>query len=142
MTSTVWWGAADPATAAWSAPADPTAVGEARHLVAQFLTMWHLEELHTEVTTTVSELVTNAVLHGCAPIAVTMIRSGRFLRVQVADSSPAWNLPAGTATLEDEGGRGLQIVEAYTHEWGVKPELDGGKTVWAQWDIPPPRPAT
>lgn len=38
--------------------------------------------------------------------------------------------------MEDltESGRGLRIIEALSHRWGIE-SLDGGKTVWAEFQL-------
>ncbi|GAA4981544.1 ATP-binding protein [Kineococcus glutinatus] len=81
----------------------------------------------------VSELVTNAVLHGRTALTVTVRRmpSGR-VRIEVSDNSPVpprqrrFDLAATT-------GRGLRLVDSASHDWGIEPfppERGRGKTVW------------
>ena len=80
----------------------------------------------------VTELVTNAQLHGAPPIAVRSFADGGTARVEVQDASrkmlvlPAHSLDAMT-------GRGLRMVAAVSVAWGVDPAPDGnGKVVWAE----------
>ncbi|BAU86045.1 hypothetical protein SLA_5163 [Streptomyces laurentii] len=60
----------------------------------------------------------------------------RLLRLEVSDAGdgcPEIQRPAA----EDTHGRGLQIVDALTHNWGVSPRPGGiGKTVWADLKAP------
>lgn len=79
----------------------------------------------------VSELVTNAVLHGAPPVRLRIEVLGDRVRVAVADASP--RLPRVGLPRADDGmtGRGLGIVEALSSGWGVVRRPDGGKEVWA-----------
>ena len=76
----------------------------------------------------VSELVTNAFLHGRSEARIVVVASGALLRVEVADDDsrhPAL-VSQDDAALD---GRGLVIVEALSTSWGVRDEMLG-KTVW------------
>lgn len=80
----------------------------------------------------VTELVANAVRHGSAPITVEIeCDTSHTLQVRVSDGSP---LPPARrrAGPDDEGGRGLSIVELLSDAWGVDLHGDGrdGKSVW------------
>jgi len=76
----------------------------------------------------VSELVTNALLHGRSGFGVRVTTGSEAVRVEVFDASPL--LPAaknyGPAAIT---GRGLRIVDHLSSSWGVTP-VDGGKWVW------------
>ena len=76
----------------------------------------------------VSELVTNAVLHGREPIQVSVTTSRQALRVEVCDAnpvSPSFTMLDPTAVT----GRGLLLISAVSDGWGVEPRPDG-KVVW------------
>ena len=75
-----------------------------------------------------SELVTNAMLYGAAPIDVRVRVEGDDVLVEVRDEA---DLPprATRAQQEDEHGRGLQIVAALSARWGIRP-TEQGKAVW------------
>ncbi|GGP01579.1 ATP-binding protein [Nonomuraea glycinis] len=81
----------------------------------------------------VSELVTNALTHGAAgthAIRVTVSREEELLVVDVHDTCPV--LPRlRLASPLDLSGRGLAIVQTFSHDWGwtVTPY---GKSVWFQ----------
>lgn len=76
----------------------------------------------------VSEVATNAMVHGNGRVDVRVLSHGRTLRVEVADSSP--DLPRLRRASElDEGGRGLALVDALATSWGAQPDPNG-KTVW------------
>ncbi len=82
----------------------------------------------------VSELVTNALLHGAPPIEVRVRGTHDHPRVEVRDGStePPTLPHAPTGDELDDlltFGRGLSIVARASQAWGVDVE-DDGKTVW------------
>jgi anti-anti-sigma factor len=83
----------------------------------------------------VSELVTNALLHARTSFRVRMITSHRSVRVEVFDANrllPTAKNYGPTAIT----GRGLRIVEHLSSDWGVTP-VEGGKWVWFEMPRPP-----
>jgi anti-sigma regulatory factor (Ser/Thr protein kinase) len=79
-----------------------------------------------------SELVTNAVRHGDAPITlcVELMRDGA-LRVEVCDAGTSLDPVAGVNSGELETtGRGLLIVSEYARDWRVE-RRPHGKSVAA-----------
>ncbi|MGW0587579.1 ATP-binding protein [Streptosporangium sp. NPDC002607] len=114
--------------ACWDLPADPEVVGAARRLAREALVIWGISSVTEDVTMVVSELVSNAVVHGRAPITLSLHRHGRIVCGEVTDHSAMWPapLPAGP---DAEHGRGLAIVAAYADRWGVE-SAPQGKTVW------------
>lgn len=68
-------------------PALPAAAAARRFATAQ-CGKWDLEALSDNAILTLSELVTNAVVHAATPIAVTMSLVGEYLEVAVSDDSP------------------------------------------------------
>ncbi|MDF9876010.1 SpoIIE family protein phosphatase [Cellulosimicrobium cellulans] len=82
-----------------------------------------------------SEVLTNAVQHGAAPVEAELEVGHRVLRVAVRDGSAT--LPRLRTPRPDEtGGRGVQFLERCASRWGVD-ALDGapGKTVWFELDL-------
>ncbi len=72
-----------------------------------------------------TELLTNAVRYAATPILL-VIRVNSELYIGVSDQRPEQlPIPLAERTLDDlddldaEGGRGLALVAAYTHDWGV-----------------------
>jgi anti-sigma regulatory factor (Ser/Thr protein kinase) len=111
-------------------------VQDARRWVGDLCTEIGRPELSECAQLGVSELVTNALLHGEPPITVRMRGTAEHPRVEVRDSSvEAPILP--TAPLdkpETDGllltfGRGLSIVARCCDAWGAEIE-DDGKVVW------------
>jgi hypothetical protein len=83
----------------------------------------------------VSELVTNALLHGEAPIRVRVRGTREHPRVEVRDASrerPVLPSPPEDGDEDDlllTFGRGLSIVARSSDAWGAEMESDG-KVVW------------
>ena len=77
----------------------------------------------------VSEMVTNAVLHGGPPLVVAVECAGPSVEVRVRDGSP--HLPQlRQPRLDDENGRGLMLMSSIAESWGVETLERGGKEVW------------
>ncbi len=83
----------------------------------------------------VSELVTNALLHGSSPIQVQVNGTDEHPRVEVRDASPERPVLPSLTEPEDEEdllltfGRGLSIVARAADAWGAEIE-ENGKIVW------------
>ncbi|MFF4792217.1 ATP-binding protein [Streptomyces sp. NPDC001276] len=111
----------------------------ARLLAAYQLTEWghpRGTEAHDSVVLVVAELAANAVLHGRVPgrdfaLALSFEEGRDVVRIEVTDTHPA--LPARmTPGPDEDGGRGLVIVDALAVDWGLRNRLGPGKTVWAE----------
>ncbi|MEU6478685.1 SpoIIE family protein phosphatase [Streptomyces sp. NPDC047017] len=119
--------------AEWEVPSDPAAVGEVRASVSRRLAEWGLDELTFTTELVLSELVTNAIRYGGAPIRVRVLRD-RALICEVFDSSntsPHLRYAAST----DEGGRGLFLVAQLAERWGTR-YTPSGKVIWAEQPLP------
>ncbi|EDY57611.1 ATP-binding protein [Streptomyces sp. SID5470] len=123
--------------AKWTFPADPGAVRAARTAVRNRLTAWNLDGLADIAALLVSELVTNSLRHATGPIGVRLVRPEGIdgvLLVEVSDPLP--DPPrARVADLDDESGRGLQLVAHAADRWGTRPGVTG-KTVWFELSMP------
>lgn len=123
--------------AKWTFPADPGAVRAARTAVRDRLAAWNLDGLADIAALLVSELVTNALRHATGPIGVRLVRPEAVdgvLLVEVSDPLP--DPPRErVAALEDESGRGLQLVAHAARRWGTRPGATG-KTVWFELSVP------
>jgi serine phosphatase RsbU (regulator of sigma subunit) len=105
-------------------------VRDARVFVAQQVRDLGHELLVPAAQLVVSELVTNALLHGGGSACVKVCKSPRGgVRTEVIDSSrrPPVVSPPGERTLT---GRGLHLVGSMVEQWGVD-LLEDGKIVWA-----------
>ncbi|MFD4831015.1 ATP-binding protein [Streptomyces uncialis] len=114
-------------------------VRAAREFARALLREWELSGLHGSVVLCVSELATNALLHGAPPDDGFWLRAGydgAVLRVEVRDGGAG--APCVGERAPDESGRGLMLVAASSDAWGVDRDADagGGKTVWCEWKVP------
>ncbi len=88
------------------------------------------DDLAGDAELVVSELVTNATLHGEPPIVVRLLAGDR-IRVEVHDGGRSAPIVVKRNT-EAMTGRGLALVAAVSAEWGVEAAESGGKVVWAE----------
>lgn len=74
-----------------------------------------------ELKLVVSELVTNAVLHGDGPVALRLKAAGDTVKGEVVDSGPGFDpVPRPASAPDDaEGGRGLFLVDRLCRRWEV-----------------------
>lgn len=113
--------------------AGPRGVQDARQWVVDTCRAIGREDLVECAELGVSELVTNALLHGRAPIQVRVRGTREHPRVEIRDASqepPALPRPEP----EDDDllltfGRGLAIVARCSDAWGADVDADG-KVVW------------
>ncbi|MET9117455.1 SpoIIE family protein phosphatase [Streptomyces longwoodensis] len=115
--------------AEWDVPMDPAAVGEVRAAVVRQLARWELEELSFSTELILSELVTNAIRYGGAPVRVRLLRD-RALICEVSDGSST-SPHLRYAAMTDEGGRGLFLVAQLAERWGTR-YTPTGKIIWAE----------
>jgi anti-sigma regulatory factor (Ser/Thr protein kinase) len=85
-----------------------------------------------------SELVTNVHLHAGTAATVSVRHDGTALQVAVTDGSPAMPVLLHVGPCSP-AGRGLRILDAMAHGWGVEP-AGAGKTVWFELRSGPPAP--
>ncbi len=103
--------------AVWDLPADPAEVATARQYATEQLRRG-LDEVRVVTELVVSELVTNAIRYGGAPIQLRLIRD-RALICEVSDASST-SPHLRRARTFDEGGRGLLLVAQLTERWGTR----------------------
>jgi anti-sigma regulatory factor (Ser/Thr protein kinase) len=117
--------------------ATPRGARLARRLTAQQLAAWghpYGGDASDTAQHVVAELAANAVTHGRVPGRDFELRllllAEDTLRIEVSDPRGDRRLRIVTDP-EEEGGRGLVIVQLLARTWGVA-ERDVGKTVWAE----------
>lgn len=111
----------------------PEAVAAARRFVTEALTSWGEDDLVWDGALIVSELATNAVIHGGSPFRASIARSANLVRIAVEDAGPG--LPQSRSAPNDAlDGRGVAIVEELSHRWGCD-RLDAGKVFWAELEV-------
>jgi anti-sigma regulatory factor (Ser/Thr protein kinase) len=97
--------------------------------VAESVRAWGVPVDVGAIELATSEVVTNALRHAGSEVVLTVRLDGSRVRVEVADRSR--RLPvAGHAPPDATSGRGLDIVEAVTDDWGAEETADDGKLVW------------
>jgi anti-sigma regulatory factor (Ser/Thr protein kinase) len=112
--------------------ATPISASEARAFVMHHLVEYRLLFLVDPIRLVVSELATNALVHGQTPFVVTLSRAEDTVRLTVRDDSD-WVASGGPGQALRAGGRGLGIVNVLSRDWGVITDM-GSKTVWASFD--------
>ncbi|WP_110181230.1 ATP-binding protein [Nocardioides solisilvae] len=116
----------------------PSAVADARRWVLGLCRELGRDDLLECAELGVSELVTNAILHGQAPINVRVRGTKEHPRIEVFDGSrrpPVLGMPSLEESVDDLDeflttfGRGLSMVAMSSVAWGASIERDG-KVVW------------
>ncbi|MDI3408433.1 ATP-binding protein [Streptomyces cavernicola] len=108
----------------------------ARAFAREALGDWGLAPRADDVLLCVSELATNALLHGVPPgrgFLVRLAYDGHVLRVELHDSGDGE--PHIPCEARDEGGHGLLLVSALADKWGVGARVPG-KVVWCEFQRP------
>lgn len=124
----------DAVVSRWSR--NPRCVGQARAELRKALMSWDLTVIEDAALIVLSELLTNAVRHGCVPpgreIETRFLRACDGLRIEVHDAAdggwPLLTVPEADAP----GGRGLVLVDALADRWDVSGRVGPGKVVWAE----------
>jgi anti-sigma regulatory factor (Ser/Thr protein kinase) len=108
-------------------PATEAGVGLARNCARSVLQR-HDPEVVEVIELLVSELVTNALTHASSVSTLRIDSRTDAVRVSVDDQSTVgpW---VRHPSPDDDGGRGLLLVDALAASWGWEP-LASGKRVW------------
>jgi anti-sigma regulatory factor (Ser/Thr protein kinase) len=109
----------------------------ARRRAVRLVTEWGHPERAGDVALVVSELMTNALLHGSVRDRLIRVRlhvTGTALRAEVSDPRGERPPDPRTPHAMDQFGRGLLLVAALADLWGCEPR-GAGKAVWAQWEV-------
>ncbi|MEV6673255.1 ATP-binding protein [Streptomyces sp. NPDC051162] len=116
-----------------------SSVKAARRRAGQIAAEWGIESLTDDLVLVVSEMVTNAVVHGGGrQVGVSYSLNAFRLRVEVRDAGH-WVPAVFTRKRRrrqgglQENGRGLLIVQECSSRWGCK-RLVIGKAVWCEID--------
>lgn len=148
---------ADPHVARLAVTAGATATRSARDFTQKYLLDRGLRHLVDDAAMVVDELLVNALTHarptGAQPVpglaeagqrwsgtsvreSIQVILIHRRHRVTIVVTDPADTPPSPEPhpDLFAESGRGLQIVQALSSQWGWAPLPTGGKAVWALID--------
>jgi hypothetical protein len=127
--------------AAWELPWAPETAGRGRTLAAERIAAWGEGELTDTATLIVSELIGNAVRHAVgmgADVADSNKGTLGLRLLHLADGEVTCEVYDGSQAtprvrhplLDDEFGRGLQLVAVTAKRWGTR-YTEGGKCIWA-----------
>ena len=118
---------------------DAAEIGKARNLVRSSLRSWGLGAEVAALELAVSELVTNALVHGEGDVEVQLTATGTNLRLEVLDHGHDAETPAPRDVSSGEaGGWGLRLLDQLSDSWGAV----AGPTetrVWMERDAAPRR---
>jgi anti-sigma regulatory factor (Ser/Thr protein kinase) len=108
-------------------PRHPSAPGlaraAARRSFAGELTFERLSELSLVIT----ELVSNALVHGRGQVVLRLQLDDGIVRGEVIDQGGGFEHEIRVRGADELGGRGLFLVEALTNRWGIH---EGTTHVW------------
>lgn len=108
-------------------PPTPQTPGVARRrLTERFAAGLDKDELR-DAALLISELVTNAVLHGRGHVELSARLDDDRLTVDVADQGGGFEASGRDRGLDAVGGHGLNIVDAVASRWGI---YEGSSHVW------------
>jgi anti-sigma regulatory factor (Ser/Thr protein kinase) len=124
--------------ARWFLASTPATVGVARHRALAQLRAWGFildRDAASTLALLVSELVTNAVLHGRGDfVTIGMCVGGEEVFIEVLDA--AQECPGlREAEPDDESGRGMFLVDTLAASWGIE-RTPRGKAVWLTYRLP------
>ncbi|MEU2793218.1 ATP-binding protein [Streptomyces sp. NPDC007100] len=113
----------------------PTArsVSLARRRAARLVAEWGQAEVAGDAALIVSELATNALLHGSLRGRLFRVRlemEPSLLRVEVSDPRGE-RLPRKRRGVVSTSGHGLVLIDGLADRWGTE-HRTVGKTVWAE----------
>ena len=111
----------------------PESVGQARTFATETLTEWGLLGRAEDIRLCVSELATNALVHGTVGDCGFLVRldaDEEGVRLEVHDSRRR-HPQARQAADTDTSGRGLILVNVLADGWGVQDRNPFGKIVWS-----------
>jgi anti-sigma regulatory factor (Ser/Thr protein kinase) len=128
-----------PGTSALAVPVPHADTGarDARRASASALSEWGVRgNIASDVALIISELVTNALRHGNAPIQLRLRHEKVDHQRIVVDVADGGLLQPNLREMDPASptGRGLHLVSALSRAWGVRP-TGNGKSVWCVIDL-------
>ena len=108
-------------------PPDASAPGLARAAAKRYLAGKVTPERLSELTLVISELVSNASVHGRGQIVLRLQHDDETVRGEVIDQGAGFEREVRARGPEEVGGRGLYLVDALTTRWGIH---EGTTHVW------------
>jgi anti-sigma regulatory factor (Ser/Thr protein kinase) len=108
-------------------PPDTSAPGLARAAAKRHLAGKIGPERLSELCVVISELVTNASVHGRGEVVLRLQLDDQMIRGEVIDQGAGFEHEVRARGPEDVSGRGLFLVDALTSRWGIH---EGTTHVW------------
>ncbi|MGN6870031.1 MAG: ATP-binding protein [Solirubrobacteraceae bacterium] len=112
----------------------PESVAAARRFATELLAGGLDPDALQGIRLMVSELATNCIRHTDSGFELTIIQRRDRVRVEATDhgaGEPRRRSPKPT----DPTGRGLQIIDMLSSDWGYDKTPGSGKTVWFMLDL-------
>jgi anti-sigma regulatory factor (Ser/Thr protein kinase) len=106
-----------------------------RRLAEEFGAELDTDELQ-DAQLLISELVTNAVIHGSGPIELSALLDDNRLTVDVTDRGGGFERPIRERDPGAVGGHGLRLVGSLASRWGIH---HGSSHVWFELECHPHR---
>jgi serine/threonine-protein kinase RsbW len=117
-------------------PADVSAPGAARHVVARYLGDLVSPSVFDNAQLLISELVTNSVRHSGAAageqLTIRVDLAQAWCRVEVEDAGHDGVIAPRRPDRAQGSGMGLNLVQMLSERWGLERACEGGTRVWAQ----------
>ena len=112
-------------------PAEATSPQIARRFVERYATDRSLDGATAVLSLIASELVTNAIVHGTAPVELSLRYEDNVVTVEVTDGDARTDaVQQRDPDRPGPGGRGLSVVASLADRWGTR-SVPSGKAVWA-----------
>jgi anti-sigma regulatory factor (Ser/Thr protein kinase) len=118
---------------------DAGEIARAREFIAAAAREWELPGMSRDLELIVSELVSNALVHGTGEVRVQLSVVDDALRLQVGDDGGASVPQLRMAGDVGVGGWGLRVVDELSDTWGIDPQVPG-TLVWVLKSLPGPAP--
>ena len=120
-----------PALLSLDVPRDREGFTTACAAIQQYLTGDVTQDELSDVRLIMSELVTNAVVHGEGAITLRLTVEGELIRGEVVDGGAGFEREIRERGTDEIGGRGLLLVASLAQRWGVH---EGSSHVWFELD--------
>lgn len=90
--------------------------------------------MHAEAELIVTELVTNAVIHGVGLVRLRLAIDGDVVRGEVIDQGTGFEVEVRERGADEVSGRGLWLVASLARRWGIH---EGSSHVWFELALRP-----
>ncbi|MEU7383629.1 MULTISPECIES: ATP-binding protein [unclassified Streptomyces] len=121
-----------PKSSSLCVPSDVSSVSSARRRVVAIVRDWDVPLAEDTVETLellAGEVIANAVVHAGEGCRVTVSWDGTRVRLEAEDAEGGLLPQRVPADVDEESGRGLQLVDGLAQAWGVR-STTAGKAVW------------